>query len=81
MTTLPGVNHLHAVRAFEKAGFRIVGQAKHIVMSNGVRIVTIPRRNPVNASTLGGLVVDAGLTIEEFIALLPESAGKQVAGP
>jgi predicted RNA binding protein YcfA (HicA-like mRNA interferase family) len=67
---LPGVNHLNAIRAFEKAGFRIVRQRKHIVMSDGVRIITIPRHNPVNAYTMGGLVVDAGLTIEEFKELL-----------
>jgi len=67
---LPGVNHLNAVRAFEKAGFRIVRQGKHIVVSDGVRIITIPRHNPVNAYTMGGLVVDAGLTIEEFKELL-----------
>jgi predicted RNA binding protein YcfA (HicA-like mRNA interferase family) len=30
---IPGVNHLDAVRALEKAGFRIVRQGKHIVMS------------------------------------------------
>lgn len=70
MPKLPGVNHLDAVRAFEKAGFRIVRQGKHIVMSAGVRIVTIPRHNPVNAYTMGGLVVDAGLAIEEFKKLL-----------
>lgn len=81
LPTLAGVNHLHAVRAFEKAGFRIVGQGKHIVMSDGDHVLTIPRRNPVNASTLGGLVVDAGLTIEEFTALLPESARKAAAEP
>jgi predicted RNA binding protein YcfA (HicA-like mRNA interferase family) len=38
---IPGVNHLDAVRALEKAGFRIVRQGKHIVISDGVRIVTI----------------------------------------
>jgi len=48
---IPGVNHLDAVRALEKAGFAVVRQGKHIVMSNGSRILTIPRRNPVNAFT------------------------------
>ena len=57
MPKLPGVNHLDAVRALEKAGFRIVRQAKHIVMSNGQRILTIPPHNPVNALTMGGIVV------------------------
>jgi predicted RNA binding protein YcfA (HicA-like mRNA interferase family) len=67
---IPGVNHLDAVRALEKAGFAVVRQGKHIVMSNGSRILTIPRHNPVNAFTLGGIVRDAGLTAEQFRALL-----------
>ena len=39
-------------------------------MSNGTRILTIPRHDPVNAFTLGGIVRDAGLTAEEFRELL-----------
>ena len=70
MPKIPGVNHLDAVRALEKAGFRIVRQGKHIVMTNGGRILTIPRHNPVNAITMGGIVRDAGLTVEEFRKLL-----------
>ena len=70
MPKVPGVNHLDAVRALEKAGFGVVRQGKHIVMTDGVRILTIPRHNPVNAYTLGGIVRDAGLTMEEFRKLL-----------
>ena len=70
MPKIPGVNHLEAVRALEKAGFRILRQGKHIVMSNGTRIVTIHRHNPVNAITMGGIARDAGLTVEEFKKLL-----------
>jgi predicted RNA binding protein YcfA (HicA-like mRNA interferase family) len=62
--------NLDAVRALEKAGFRIVRQGKHIVMSNGQRILTVPRHNPVNAFTMGGIARDAGLSVEEFRALL-----------
>jgi len=67
---IPGVNHQDAVHALQKAGFRIVRQGKHIVMTDGVRIITIPRHNPVNAFTMGGIVRDAGLTEDEFRALL-----------
>jgi len=70
MPKLPGVNHLDAVRALEKAGFRIARQGKHIVMTDGSRILTIPRNNPVNAFTMGGIVRDAGLTVEGFRKLL-----------
>jgi predicted RNA binding protein YcfA (HicA-like mRNA interferase family) len=68
--SLPGVPHLQAVRALEKAGFKVVRQGKHVVMSDGVRVLTIPRSNPVNAFTMGGIVRDAGLTVEQFKKLL-----------
>jgi predicted RNA binding protein YcfA (HicA-like mRNA interferase family) len=67
---IPGINHLDAVRALEKAGFRVLRQSRHIVMSDGVRVLTIPRHNPVNAFTMGGIVRDAGLTPEQFRDLL-----------
>jgi predicted RNA binding protein YcfA (HicA-like mRNA interferase family) len=67
---IPEVNHLHAIRALEKAGFRVVREGKHTVMSDGERILTIPRHNPVNAFTMGGIVRNAGLTPDEFRKLL-----------
>ena len=70
MPKLPGINHDDAVRALQKAGFHIARQRKHIVMTDGVRIVTIPRHNPVNAFTMGGIVRDAGLTLTAFRKLL-----------
>ena len=70
MPRIPGVNHLDAVRALEKAGFVIVRQGKHIVMSDGTRQVTIPRHNPIRAFTMGGIAKDAGLSVEEFRKLL-----------
>ena len=66
MPKISGVNHLKAVKALEKAGFWVARQGGHIVMTNGERIVTIPRHNPVNALTMAGIVRDAGLTVEEF---------------
>ena len=70
MPNIPGIDHLDAVRALRKAGFVIVRQGKHIVMSNGTRILTIPRHDPVSAFTLGGIVHDAGLTAEQLRDLL-----------
>ncbi len=70
MGKIPGIPHLKAVRALEKAGFRVVRQSKHIVMTDGIRILTLPRHDPINAFTLGGIVRDAGLTEEEFRKLL-----------
>ncbi|OGU27497.1 MAG: hypothetical protein A2057_05225 [Ignavibacteria bacterium GWA2_35_9] len=65
MPKLPGINHQRAVKVFEKAGFKIARQGD-ITMTDGKRIITIPRANPVNAYTMAGIIKDAGMTIEEF---------------
>lgn len=39
-------------------------------MTDGTRTLTIPRHNPVNAFTMGRIVIDAGLTIENFKKLV-----------
>ena len=70
MPTLPGVNHLRAVRALERAGFRIIRQGKHITMSNGQVRVQIPRNNPIKPVTMGVILTKAGLTVEQFRELL-----------
>lgn len=58
MAKLLGVNQSAAIRAFERAGFRIERQSGHIIMSDGVRRITIPRNNPINAFTMGAIVKD-----------------------
>lgn len=70
MPGIPGVNHLDAIRALERAGFFLLRQGKHVVMSDATRIITVPRKNPVNAFTMAGIVRDAGLTPGEFRELL-----------
>ena len=71
MPRLPGVGHRAAVRALPKAGFAVAREGrKHIVMSDGTRIVTIPRHNPVDAYTMAGVIRDAGLDLESFKELL-----------
>ena len=71
MPSIPGINHRRAIRTLERAGFRIVRQGrKHVVLSDGSRFLTIPRNDPINAFTLGGIVADAGLTVEKFRSLI-----------
>lgn len=70
MPRLPGINHQRAIKAFEKVGFSIARQGKHITMTNGERIITIPKANPIDAFTMAGIVKDAGLSIEDFKKLL-----------
>ena len=70
MPKLPGINHLRAIRALEKAGFHIDRQGKHVFMSKGPLRVVIPHNNPVDAYTMAAIVRDAGLTNEQFKELL-----------
>ena len=70
MPKISGINHQKAIAAFEKAGFWISRQSKHIIMTDGEHILTIPRANPINAFTMAAIVKGSGLTIETFKDLL-----------
>jgi len=70
MPRLPGIDHQQAIKAFQKAGFWIAHQGKHVTMTDGERVITIPRANPINAFTMAGIVKDAGLSTKEFKKLL-----------
>ena len=70
MAKLPGISHRRAVKAFKKAGFWIIREGKHISMTDDERIIIIPRANPINAFTMGGIIKDAGMTVDEFKRLL-----------
>jgi predicted RNA binding protein YcfA (HicA-like mRNA interferase family) len=70
MPKLSGINHQRAVKAFKKVGFRIARKGKHITRTDGERIITIPKANPINAFTMAGIVKDSGLSPEQFNELL-----------
>jgi predicted RNA binding protein YcfA (HicA-like mRNA interferase family) len=67
---LAGINHQRAIRAFERAGFVVKREGKHVAMTNGIRTIIVPRNNPISSFTLVGIVKDAGLTVKEFRDLL-----------
>ena len=70
MPSCPGINHWQAIRALGKIGFRVVRESRHVVMTNGQTTLIIPRNDPVNAFTMGGIILQAGLTVAEFRDLL-----------
>ena len=70
MPKLPGLGQRDAVRALEKAGFVIIRQGKHIIMSDGGRTVQVPRHTTINAYTMGKIAQVAGYTPEQFRSLL-----------
>ena len=59
-----------AVRALEKAGFQVVRQGKHVVLSDGERLVTVPRATRLNPYTLRSIIRSAGLRDKPFGDLL-----------
>lgn len=70
MPKLPGLGQKDALRALQKAGFVIIRQGKHVIMSNGLRTLTVPRHTSINALTMGKIAKDAGYTPEQFRELL-----------
>ena len=64
------MNHQRAIRAFAKIGFWVEREGKHVIMTNGTLDLVIPRNNPINWYTMGGLVARAGLTVPQFRDLL-----------
>jgi len=59
------------IKTLNKAGFKIVHQkGSHIYLTNGKRKVTVPRHDTVKKGTLLSIIIQAGLTREEFLKLL-----------
>jgi predicted RNA binding protein YcfA (HicA-like mRNA interferase family) len=67
---IPGINPKDAVRVFEKLGYWIARQSGHVIMTNGKVRLVIPRHNPIDAITMGNIAKAAGLSPQEFKALL-----------
>jgi predicted RNA binding protein YcfA (HicA-like mRNA interferase family) len=65
------VNGSEAVRALRRAGYATLRQTgSHLIMRKGERTVVVPQHKPIKPGTLKGMIEQAGLTVEEFIALL-----------
>jgi predicted RNA binding protein YcfA (HicA-like mRNA interferase family) len=73
MTRLGNISGKETVKAFEKAGWQVVGQVgSHVVMIKpGTRVnLSIPQHRELSVGTLRALIRIAGMTVEEFLALL-----------
>lgn len=74
MSHLPVVSGAEVVKAMEKVGFAFDRRkSSHIVLRNVApphRRPTIPDHDEVAKGTLRSLIRDAGLTVDEFKALL-----------
>jgi predicted RNA binding protein YcfA (HicA-like mRNA interferase family) len=74
MTKLPVVKGKECVRALQRGGFSIDRQkGSHITLirDDPFARTTVPNHNkPLKPGTLRQIIKDAGLTVEEFTALL-----------
>jgi len=73
MPALPVVSSAEAIRAFVKAGWlvdRQKGSHATLTRAGSIVVLTVARNKEMPRGSLRALIRDAGLTVEEFIALL-----------
>ncbi|UCC30656.1 MAG: type II toxin-antitoxin system HicA family toxin [Phycisphaerales bacterium] len=73
MAQLPVISGARVVRAFEKAGWRQDRQrGSHVVMLKPECNVSlsVPQHREIAPGTLRALIRSAGITVDEFVALL-----------
>ncbi len=73
MAQLPVVSGAKVVRAFEKAGWRQDRQrGSHVVvLKPGCNVsLSVPQHREIAPGTLRALIRSAGMTVDEFVALL-----------
>lgn len=71
MPKLPRVSGAEAVRALQKLGFEKARQSgSHVVMKRGAKGCVVPMHAELKAGTLAGLLRQAEVTADEFVASL-----------
>ena len=69
----PLVSGARVVKAFKRAGFRVIGQrGSHVKLFRDADESTliVPLHREVDRWTLKGILSDAGISVEEFVRLL-----------
>jgi predicted RNA binding protein YcfA (HicA-like mRNA interferase family) len=72
MPKLPALRAREVIRLLEGAGFYEVRQrGSHLQLKRGNLLVTVPvHSGDLNPGTLRSIIRQAGMTVEEFLALL-----------
>jgi predicted RNA binding protein YcfA (HicA-like mRNA interferase family) len=74
VTTIPRISGRAAVAAFRKLGYEVDRQrGSHIILRHAQpphRRLTVPDHREVAKGTLRALIREAGITVEQFAALL-----------
>lgn len=69
----PLISGAKAIKAFKRAGWRVVGQrGSHVKLYRDAdeNTLIVPLHDELSRWTLKGILADAGLTVEYFIRLL-----------
>lgn len=71
MPKLPHISGASAIRALERLGFVQVRQSgSHVIMRRGSKGCVVPMHSEVKIGTLAGVLRQADVSPEEFIAAL-----------
>jgi len=70
MGGVPQVGHKRVVRALEKAGYRVLRQGRHVIMTDGRAVIVVPRNNPIKTTTLKQIIESANMDVDGFKKLL-----------
>jgi predicted RNA binding protein YcfA (HicA-like mRNA interferase family) len=71
MPKMPHVSGSEAVSALQRLGFEVTRQkGSHIVMRRGSSGCVVPNHREIKTGTLSGILRQAGVSVEEFIAAL-----------
>ena len=71
MPKLPCVSGAKAAKALERLGFRRLRQrGSHLIMRRQTSVCVVPMHREVDQGTLRGVLRQAGVSVEEFIAHL-----------
>lgn len=71
MPKLPRISGAETIKALEKLGFENLRQrGSHVVMKRGANGCVVPLHRELKTGTLSGVLRQAGVSAEEFIAEL-----------
>lgn len=71
MPKLPSVSGAQAVRALQRLGFQQLRQkGSHVVMRRGEKGCVVPLHSELKVGTLGGVLRQADVSVEDFIQAL-----------
>lgn len=71
MSKLPLLSWRDVIKALTRVGFRVVRQrGSHLILVKEEKIVPVPKHKVIKRGLLQAIIVEAGLTREEFLQLL-----------